>query len=379
MTPFKSALKEELIQSQPNNFGIKNFDVHRFGEMIVHPEPLNTILHSSKQVVKKIIGYDKVQRKRSYKECIERALEEIKKYEEGLEYLYEHVNTRGRELLVKIIAYRLLGYSKVKLPFNNPQYWNSLELVKTLKDGDDKYDPHFMHFILDKFDLSPIGFNVKLYFSEVGIAIDFIAEQYAYKEDNKILIQANKGDIVLDIGGCWADTALYFAEKIGEAGKVYSFEFIPGNIKLHKINSSLNPILEKRIELVPFPAANISGQPVYFKDNGPGSHIEQNPFEGQTGSTSTISIDDFVIRNNINKVDFIKMDIEGAEPLALKGAFETIKKFKPVLAIAIYHSMEDFINIPKWILNLNLGYELFIGHYTIHGEETICFAKPKGK
>lgn len=73
------------------------------------------------------------------------------------------------------------------------------------------------------------------------------------------------------------------------------------------------------------------------------------------------------------------MDIEGAEPFALQGAIETIKKHKPKLAIAIYHSMDDFTNIPKWILDLNLGYEIYLGHYTIHAEETICFAKPKVK
>ena len=73
------------------------------------------------------------------------------------------------------------------------------------------------------------------------------------------------------------------------------------------------------------------------------------------------------------------MDIEGAESAALEGAIETIKKFRPVLAIAIYHSMEDFINIPRWILDLNLDYELFIGHYTIHAEETVCFAKSNRK
>ena len=71
------------------------------------------------------------------------------------------------------------------------------------------------------------------------------------------------------------------------------------------------------------------------------------------------------------------MDIEGAEPIALKGAIETIKKFKPKLAIAIYHSFDDFVNIPNWILSIDLGYEIFIDHYTIHTEETICFARIK--
>jgi len=69
------------------------------------------------------------------------------------------------------------------------------------------------------------------------------------------------------------------------------------------------------------------------------------------------------------------MDIEGAESKALAGAIKTIERFRPKLAIAIYHSMDDFIKIPKWIMDLNLGYEIYIGHYTIHAEESICFAK----
>ena len=71
------------------------------------------------------------------------------------------------------------------------------------------------------------------------------------------------------------------------------------------------------------------------------------------------------------------MDIEGAELLALEGAIETIKKFKPKLAIATYHSLSDFVKIPNWILGLDLGYEIFIDHFTIHSEETVCFARIK--
>ena len=86
-----------------------------------------------------------------------------------------------------------------------------------------------------------------------------------------------------------------------------------------------------------------------------------------------MSIDDLC--KDMDKVDFIKMDIEGAEPYALEGARDTIIKHKPKLAIAIYHSMNDFINIPLWILNLNLGYRIYMGHYTIHEEETVIFAE----
>jgi len=376
---FRSALIEELRQSQLNNFGIENFDTYRFGEMPMQYTPPDTLLHTTKQVVKKIIGYDKIQQKKAFDEMQYNVFTALKEYEDGLEYLYRNVQPESKELLVKIIAYKLLGFTKVKLPFNNDQYWKSLELVKTLKDGKETYDPHFMHFILEKFDLSSIGYNIKLFFSEVGIAIDYVAEQYAFKIGNKTIIQADKGDTVLDIGGCWGDTALYFADKVGGSGKVYSFEFIPDNIKLHNINTGFNQGLKKIIELVQNPVSNISDVPIYFKDNGPGSKIELEPFDEQTGSTVTISLDDFVKANNISKVDFIKMDIEGAEPFALEGAIETIKKFRPKLAIAIYHSMEDFINIPKWIRDLDLDYNLFLGHYTIHAEETICFAKSDQK
>ncbi|NJM81009.1 MAG: hypothetical protein HC854_17910 [Flavobacterium sp.] len=59
-------------------------------------------------------------------------------------------------------------------------------------------------------------------------------EQYSYKNNNQDIVSVEKGDTVLDVGGCWGDTALYFASKSGENGKVYSFEFIPGNINLFK-------------------------------------------------------------------------------------------------------------------------------------------------
>jgi hypothetical protein len=91
---------------------------------------------------------------------------------------------------------------------------------------------------------------------------------------------------------------------------------------------------------------------------------------------STLSIDDFVKRNRIPKVDFIKMDIEGAELSALRGAVETLKTSKPKLAIAVYHDVNDLVQIPTFLSELNLGYRFHLDHYTIHSEETVLFAEP---
>lgn len=73
-------------------------------------------------------------------------------------------------------------------------------------------------------------------------------------------------------------------------------------------------------------------------------------------------------------VTFIKMDIEGSEMQALIGAKETIKRCKPKLAICVYHKMEDIIEIPKYILQLNPDYKLYLRHYSYKSTETVLYA-----
>ena len=363
MTGFRIELEKKMEDAIYNYWGADNFDEERFGKF------KNSVKEKFKDAIKKIIRYRSKQNGRV----------EMNGYIDRLEYIWNRLNNNSKPLLVDIIAYRLMGYKKIKLPLNSNVYWASLKKAKSLKTGNDTVDPHFLHFKLDRFNLRPIGYDLELYFFCGGVAIDFIIEQYAHKINNTYIIQAEKGDVVLDIGACWGDTALYFADKVGDNGKVFSFEFIPENINIYNRNMELNAHYNSRIQLIQNPVADVSGQKVYYQDFGPGSTISATPFKNQTGNTTTISVDDFADRYNILKVDFIKMDIEGAEPAALRGAINTIKKYRPKLAIAIYHSMEDFVNIPKWLMDLNLGYEFFLGHHTIHAEETIIYASATGK
>jgi FkbM family methyltransferase len=83
------------------------------------------------------------------------------------------------------------------------------------------------------------------------------------------------------------------------------------------------------------------------------------------------SIDDLL---DGKPVTFIKMDIEGAEIEALKGAAKSIKKYKPKLAICAYHEMGDFIEIPMLINELNPGYRLYLRHYSPGRRNTVCYA-----
>ena len=76
------------------------------------------------------------------------------------------------------------------------------------------------------------------------------------------------------------------------------------------------------------------------------------------------------------RVTFIKMDIEGSELSALRGAETTISKSKPKLAICVYHKPEDLISIPQYINSIVPEYKFFLRHHQFISWETVLYAIP---
>lgn len=74
------------------------------------------------------------------------------------------------------------------------------------------------------------------------------------------------------------------------------------------------------------------------------------------------------------KVTFIKMDIEGSELAALRGAEQIIRTQKPKLAISVYHKPEDIWEIPSLILKFCPEYKFYLRHYSISYTETVLYA-----
>lgn len=79
------------------------------------------------------------------------------------------------------------------------------------------------------------------------------------------------------------------------------------------------------------------------------------------------------------QVDFIKMDIEGAEHNALLGAERTIKKFLPIMAICVYHKPEDFYDIFMLIKSFSKEYRFYIRQYRYGQTETVLYAVPNSR
>lgn len=364
---FIKEISAELVRSVNNNY-TDNYDHNRFGEL----QPAEKKASLKAKLVKKL------NQKGFYNDFSNKNF--ARELEEGdfnfsvFAYLYDKLEDEtSKKLLIRLIAYRLLGHTKVRMPLSNKDFWETQHLIETHADKSDTISINFMDIILSKFDLDFLGFPIKLYNSPLGINIIFSIKQYEFHRGG-VNIEVAEGDVVLDAGGCYGDTALYFAHKTGKKGKVHVFEFIPANIKLLEKNTNLNESLKPVIKLAEYPLWSEHGKEVYYLDNGPGSKVSMEPFAEASGKTTTITIDSYTEEENLEKVDFIKMDIEGAEIFALEGAAKTIKKFRPKLAIALYHSSADFERIPRFINDLGLGYKFYLLHATIHHEETMLFA-----
>lgn len=68
------------------------------------------------------------------------------------------------------------------------------------------------------------------------------------------------------------------------------------------------------------------------------------------------------------------MDVEGSETESLYGARKTIEKYKPRLAVCVYHKALDFIEIPLLLLEMNPDYKFSFRHYASNLCETVLYA-----
>ncbi|MDH5716436.1 MAG: FkbM family methyltransferase [Spirochaetia bacterium] len=153
------------------------------------------------------------------------------------------------------------------------------------------------------------------------------------------------GMVFFDIGSNIGYYSLLASKKVGEKGKVYSFE--PNNqiiVELKK-NISLNSI--KNIKVNQLALSEKKGKAKlsqYEKGEEVYSSLSNTAYPGKkiTGyeKVNIDTVDNFIKKNNINKVDLIKIDVEGAELLVLKGSKKLLSDKK---ASAIIFEMQDFL------------------------------------
>lgn len=196
----------------------------------------------------------------------------------------------------------------------------------------------------------------------------------AYNYHDICCVQEN--DVVFDIGAWIGDTAYVFSRKMKGTGMIYGFEPMPQNYDLLAENSRLIP----NLRIYNLGLGKGDGVLKFtFPEWGAASGSSRCDANGEY-EVKIKTLDSFVKENNIEKVDFIKADIEGAECDMLLGAAETIRRFHPRLAICIYHRGQiDHYEVPSVILSIRQDYEFFIEAFKDGLTETVLFAIPVEK
>jgi FkbM family methyltransferase len=155
------------------------------------------------------------------------------------------------------------------------------------------------------------------------------------------------GDTVLDCGAN-VGTFARFALRAG-AGKVVAIEPSPENIECLRRNFP-DEIASGAIVLVEKGVWHEPGalELIVDPDNrAADSFVMERDSAARAIRVPLITIDALVEELALNRLDFIKMDIEGAETNALRGAASAIRKFRPRMSISAYHLPPDPVEIPR--------------------------------
>ena len=101
---------------------------------------------------------------------------------------------------------------------------------------------------------------------------------------------------------------------------------------------------------------------------------------GQSGAPQAYparSIDSLAKEMKLERLDLIKLDLEGGDVAALCGACQSIMRYRPQLALSIYHSINEFWDIPHFMFQLCPDYDFYIRNYSCERWETILYGIPK--
>ena len=174
----------------------------------------------------------------------------------------------------------------------------------------------------------------------------------------------NNNEIYYDCGAFDGDSIDMFKKNVDDTfERIVAFE--PDNktyLSLKKNFENFN-----NIDCINKAVSDLETELSFVNDGSRGALLN----EGSSFKVKCTTIDNF---SQISRITFIKMNIEGGEIKALKGAVKTIKKWAPTLAISVYHRVSDLWYIPMQIREYNKNYKLSFRHHDLGIIESVCYA-----
>lgn len=185
------------------------------------------------------------------------------------------------------------------------------------------------------------------------------------------------GNTFVDVGAFVGDSVeQYIWYKDGVVSKIIAFEpdrenFAAMKNRINRLCSEWN-LSHDKINLLEYGVGEKSYNASIHRNkdnNGLGSSIQECG-EKTSDSVKIVSLDDVIAEN----VDFIKADIEGFEYNMLLGAEKTLNKYKPCVAVCIYHNTTDFYSIPLLLHKLMPDAKFVLRHHSNNLAETVLYA-----
>jgi FkbM family methyltransferase len=181
----------------------------------------------------------------------------------------------------------------------------------------------------------------------------------------KGLFQFSDNEIYVDAGSYDGDSVRAFVEHVNDRfERVYAFEPDPQTF----LRLCANFANEPRVDAIPSGIYSHKGTLRFRNDSTRGAIFSQ---DGDTEIAVT-TIDDIV---GESRVSYIKMNIEGAELNALRGAAHTIARWRPKLAISAYHRAGDLWQVADAVRELNPNYDLYLRQHDGGVIETVLYAQ----
>jgi hypothetical protein len=191
-----------------------------------------------------------------------------------------------------------------------------------------------------------------------------------YDEDQYFpsdIIKLSGQESFVDVGAFDGDTVKEFIKRSqARFTSIDALELDSSNFSILKAAIQLLPHGD-RIKAHPFGAWDTEGI-VSYNSAEDDSTIGEGVQIGKV-----IPLDKLLINE---RSTFLKLDIEGAELHALKGAGNLIKSQQPKLAVCLYHHFCHLWAIPLYIKQLNPGYNIYMRHHSRLEYETVCYALP---
>lgn len=191
------------------------------------------------------------------------------------------------------------------------------------------------------------------------LSINGIYEEFETSLVNK---EIKQGDVVLDIGAHIGYYTLIFAKLVGKKGRVYAFEPDPTNFALLKQNVEINGY--KNVILVQKAVSNKNGKlELFLGEVNTADHRIYNSHDARKFiKIESIKLDDY-FKDYKGKISFVKIDIQGAEKVAVLGMSELLKKNKSIKIITEFWpiGLKRYGIEPKEYLQLLLkhGFNLY--------------------